>query len=735
MAGIGTSIEIVDRVSGSLNRITASLYSTTSAFDSVDRASEMAFNQTSGVQAIAQEMYAYEQRVQQLESSLIDANNRLQEMEEQNYKVAQSADVMGNVYRGVVGILTTIGGMQVLNKSDELIQTTSRINMMNDGLQSTQELVQMVYGAAQDARGGFIEMADVVARFGNNAGSAFGSSAEIVDFANLIQKQMTIAGASTTEAGAAMLQLSQGLGSGVLRGDELNSIFEQAPNLIQNIASYIEENEAIATHMADVVGVSYEEMTTNAMGHIRDLASEGQISADIVKNAIFASADEINEKFEEMPMTWAQIWQMMQNTALMKFQPVLQRLNDIANSEGFQDLVDGATTGMAVIANTAITVFDTVGAVGTFMADNWSVISPIIYGVVAALAVYGAYLAITKGLELASTLASTLHSVAMSAKIGITAALTGSTMAATAAQMGYNGALYACPIVWIIILIIALVAAIIALCNWISKTTGVAQSGIGVIVGALAVAGAFIWNTIVGLLNGIIQFAWTNFVEPWIGIIEWVLNVINGGFDSFGDACANLIGNIISWFLSLGKVVTKIIDAIFGTDWTSGLNSLQSEVLSWGKNETAITLDRTAPEIANATIDYGTAWNAGSAWGDGVTDKISSGLEGLTAMLDTSAIDSAYTATDSGSVADSLSSIAGDTAAISDSVDISNENLKYLRDVAERDVINRFTTAEIKVDMQNNNTINNGMDIDGVISELTAGVQEAMEQAAEGVHE
>lgn len=736
MAGIGTSIEIVDRVSGSLNRITASLYSTTSAFDSVDRASEMAFNQTSGVQAIAQEMYAYEQRVQQLESSLIDANNRLQEMEEQNYKVAQSADVMGNVYRGVVGILTTIGGMQVLNKSDELIQTTSRINMMNDGLQSTQELVQMVYGAAQDARGGFIEMADVVARFGNNAGDAFASSAEIVDFANLVQKQMTIAGASTTEAGAAMLQLSQGLGSGVLRGDELNSIFEQAPNLIQNIASYIEENEAIATHMADVVGVSYEEMTTNAMGHIRDLASEGQISADIVKNAIFASADEINEKFEEMPMTWAQIWQMMQNTALMKFQPVLQRLNDIANSEGFQDLVDGATTGMAVIANTAITVFDTVGAVGTFMADNWSVISPIIYGVVAALTVYYGAQLVANGINMISTGIHTAMAAAQMMHAAITGTLTATTAAQIAAQNGLNASMYACPIVWIIILIIALVATIIALCSWIAKATGVANSWFGVLMGGIFVVGNFFKNLGLSIAN--------------IALGIW--NALGACAANIGTAFHNAISSIQSWFYNLLSTALTVVAGICGAlnnlpfiefDY-SGITTKADEYAAKSAeaagNKEDYTSIGSAFDKGMSTFDtfqdgwVSNAFSAGAAWGDGVSDKISSGLDGLTAMLDTSAVDSAYTATDSGSVADSLSSIAGDTAAISDSVDISNENLKYLRDVAERDVINRFTTAEIKVDMQNNNTISNGMDIDGVVEELKIGVQEAMEQAAEGVH-
>ncbi len=192
-----------------------------------------------------------------------------------------------------------------INVSDELVQTTARLDLMNDGLQSTDELVNMVYAAAQDARGSLSEMADVVARFGNNAGDAFGSSAEVVAFADLIQKQMTIAGASTQESANAMLQLSQALGSGVLRGDELNSIFEQAPNLIQNIADYLDVD----------------------IGKIRDLAKDGELTADIVKAAIFSASDEINARFDSMPVTWSQTWQSMQNTAIIAFRPVLQRVN------------------------------------------------------------------------------------------------------------------------------------------------------------------------------------------------------------------------------------------------------------------------------------------------------------------------------------------------------------------------------------------------------------------------
>ena len=596
----------------------------------------------------------------------------------------QEANALLDTIKGAVAAYVSIQSIgKALDISDELTLTTSRLDMMNDDLQTTQELVNMVYAAAQDARGSFSDMADVVARFGNNAGDAFSSSEEVVAFADLVQKQMTIAGAGTQEAANAMLQLSQALGSGVLRGDELNSIFEQAPNLIQSIADYL-----------DV-----------PIGQIREMASEGELSADIVKAAIFASADEINAKFEQMPMTWGQVWQSMQNTALIAFQPVLQRLNQIANSDAFQTFVNGAIEAMATLANVILNIFDLVAMVGGFIADNWSVISPIIYGVIAALAVYAAYLGIVKGMEIAHAVAITAHAAAMSAKIGITAALTGSTMAATAAQMGYNGALYACPIVWIVVLVIALIAALVALCNWIAQVTGAANSGIGIIVGALSVAAAFIGNLFVALINMVIDI----FVVLWNFIAAFV-NFFGNVFTDPVGAIARLFFDLVDTILSLLQTLAGAIDAIFGEDWH---------------------VDR---------FVYGEAWDAGVGVGDGIAEAIDnfslSDIFGSTDIPDPQDYTSGFEdVIASSGMGDNLGDIAGDTGAIKDGLDITEEDLKYLRDIAEQEAVNRFTTAEIKVDMTNNNNINNGMDLDGVVSGLTDAVNEAIETMTEGVHD
>lgn len=634
----------------------------------------------------------------------------------------QQANELTNTIKRVAAAYVSIQGVgNVLNISDELVQTTSRLNMMNDGVQSTQELVNMVYAAAQDARGSFSEMADVVARFGNNAGDAFSSSEEVVAFADLVQKQMTIAGAGTQEASNAMLQLSQALGSGVLRGDELNSIFEQAPNLIQSIADYLQV----------------------PIGEIRDMASEGELSADVVKAAIFASADEINTKFEEMPMTWGQVWQSMKNTALIAFQPVLQRLNDIADSDAFQTFANGVIEAMATLANIILNIFDLIGTVGGFIADNWSIISPIVYGVIGALAVYAAYLGILKGIELASAAASTIYALAMSAKVAVMAAATGQTMAATAAQMGYNGALYACPIVWIIMLIIALIAIIFAVCNAIAKMTGIANSGFGVITGGV---------------NVVIQF-FKNLGLTVANIALGIGNAIAALASNIVTAFHNAISNVQSWFYNLMSTALSVIDSI-----CAALNKLPFVEFDYsGISSAADDYAAKASEAAGNKEDYTSisdafsegfntfdafqddwisdAFNAGASWGDGIADAVSnfslSDIFGSTDIPNPQDYVSGFNdaIADSG-VGDNLGNIADNTGAIKDSLEISEEDLKYLRDIAEQETVNRYTVAEITIDqsgMQNN--INSGDDIDGFMTKLTDSVNEAVDNMTEGVHE
>ncbi|WP_251616231.1 tape measure protein [Senimuribacter intestinalis] len=563
--------------------------------------------------------------------------------------VRQTENAFDSLTGKVMGFVSAYAGIQGVKRlvalSDEVTQTTARLNLMNDGLQTTAELQNKIMESANRSRASFLTQADIIAKLGQRAPDAFSSNDETIQFAENLSKMFVVAGASQQEMASASLQLTQALGSGVLRGEELNAVFESAPNVIQTIADYL--------------GVP--------IGEIREMASEGQITADIVKQAMLGATEDINAQFESMPMTWAQVWTLTCNKLIAATQPLL--------------------------------------SVISFLAQNWDFLQPIVLGIAAAI---GGLVAAHLAYNAAAAISSTWTSICAAAQMLRTEA----TFAETAAQYGLNAALLACPITWVVGGIILLIAMLYALVAMINKVTGKSISATGLIVGTVAVAGALIGNIAIGTINGILQAVWA-FVEPFIGIVEWILNVVDGGFDSFGGAVANLIGQIISWFLSLGKIVTTIIDAIFGANWTDGLNDLQKSVISWGKNDKAITLDREAPNI-DYRFDYSDAWN----WGYGKGSNLFGGgndetTEGILGAADKTA---------------------ANTDKIADALDITNANLKYIRDYAAEKAINRYTATEIKIDMTNNNNINSDDDIDGIVAKLKGKLEEEMISTAEGVH-
>ena len=631
--------------------------------------------------------------------------------------VNTSNELVDTVKRLALAYLSMQSVQKVLDVSDELAMTTARLNTMNQAFNEingtateTDTIVKQIYASAQNARGSFGDMAAVVAKFGNNARDAFASQDEVIAFANLIQKQMTIAGASTQEASNAMLQLSQALGSGVLRGDELNSIFEQAPNLIQSIADYL-----------DV-----------PIGKIREMAQDGQLTADVVKAAIFSSAEDINAKFEAMPMTWGQVWTSFQNSALMAFQPVLDKVNELANNDQFQGFVENAIGLLAQLAVYVLDFFNTLASIGAFISDNWSIIAPIVYGVIAALIAYAAISGIVAAVNGVMALSASVHAAAEAMQAG-------ATFTATAAQYGLNAALMACPLTWIILLIIAVIAAIFAVCNAIAKMTGVANSGFGVITGGINVVIQFFKNLGLSVAN----------IALGIG------NAIAALASNMMTAFHNAICNVQSWFYNLLSTALTVIEGI-----CAALNKLPFVEFDYsGISSAADDYAAKAAEAAGNKEDYKSigdafnegmstfdtfqdgwaadAFNAGASWGDGVADKVSGMFSmdniNLTGGVDTSMLSNDF-ANNAAQTAANTADTADSAGKIADSVDISKENLKYLRDIAETEAINRFTTAEIVINQNNNNNISSDMDIDGMVDHLSAGLLEAMEQAAEGVH-
>lgn len=634
-----------------------------------------------------------------------------------NREIEEGTNEANELMQTIKGAVTAYATIQTLsaalNLSDQLTSTTARLNLMNDGLQTTQDLQNMIYLSAERARGSYQATADAVSKLGLMAGDAFSSSEEIIAFMEQVNKQFTIAGTEAAGIDAAMLQLTQAMGSGVLRGEEYNSILEQAPNIIQAIADYMEVPK----------------------GQLKDMAAEGLITADIVKAAMFAAADDTNAKFEQMPKTFSQIWTSFQNTALMAFQPVLERLNELANSTAFQNMVNGAIEALAMVAGIVLEIFDLIAAVGGFIAENWSIIEPIIMGIVTALGLYyGAmllYNTIT-GISTAITAAKAFMEKVHAASLAMEA---GATFAATAAQYGFNAALLACPITWIIILIIALIALFYAAVAAVNKFAGTSVSATGIICGAFMVALAFIGNIFVALWNLVVDV----FVLIY-NLVATVANFIGNVFtDPIGAVC-RLFFDLADTVLGILQALASAIDAIFGSNLAGSVQGWRDSLGGWvdetfGKGD-EVMAKMNADDMKLGRFEYGAAWDAGYSFGEGIDESIAN--FDPSSLFDTNvpgAGDYADLSNYGAGLAGDVGDIAGNTGAIKDSMDITEEDLKYLRDIAEQEAINRFTTAEINIDQSGmQNTIKNGMDLDGVISGLTDAALEAVDIMAEGIH-
>lgn len=716
MGNIRAAIALYDGVTSPLQSMHKAMGVVLNTFEAMQQASGRAVD-TAAIREAREEWAKAGAAFDTIEENIRNANNEQQNFNNSIRGGSNSANGLLSIIKKVAIAAGGIAGInKVLNISDELASTKARLNLLVDDGGSVEALEQKIMASAQRSRSAYFDTASAVAKLGLNAGNAFdGNMDQVIAFMEQVNKQFVIGGATAQEQSNAMIQLTQAMAAGALRGEELNSILDGAPGIARAIEKYM--------------GI--------AEGSIKTVAQEGKVTAEVVKNAMFAMADETNAKFDSMPKTWAQIWVDMKNQALSMFAPILTKINQIGNSTKFQKVTTGLINGLAAVANVASSALDILIAVASVFVDNWGIIQPLVLGIAAAMLLYNGYLIANNAITAISNAQKGLAAVqaykAAVANTTLAATEKAEAMAkasATAAQYGFNAALLACPLTWILLIIIAVIAAIYMIVAAINKLTGSTISATGIICGVVAVAGAFVLNCAIGVLNAIIQAIWTIFVAPFLGIVEWILNVCNGGFNSFGDAVANLIGQIIGWFLNLGKVVTTIIDAIFGTDWTSGLESLQSAVTSWGKNENAITLDKNAPTI-DYRATYSGAWDAGYDFGQGIDDKIggmfdASGLDSMGAFDLSNTLDGIY-----GNTGDT----AANTAATADALDIAEEDLAYLRDIAEREAINRFTTAEIKVEQHNENHISKDADLDGIMDAWANDFAEKLEVSEEGVHE
>ncbi len=721
MATIRTAIQIEDRLSQPIRAMHNAVSMMVNQMESMHVASGNMFD-TSTIALMRRElanaatsMNQIEQEIRGADSAQEQLNNRIRD------GTGEMDGLLGKV-GALIGAYLSIQGLgKVIEISDELTNTKARVELLVEdmpvipdqfakvdfglGDMSDIELAQqLIHDAAQRSFSSFKDTADMVSRIGTNARDSFSNLSEVVAFTELVQKQFGIAGASAVEASNATIQLSQALASGVLRGDELNSIFEQAPNLISTIADYMGE----------------------PLGAIRDLAADGMITADIVKNAMFAASDDINKKFDSMPVTWSQMWTYFQNEALRAFGPVLQKINEIANSERFKEFAASATQALYLIAGVIDIVMNAIASTGAFIYDNWQWIGPIILSVGSALLILTGYLAIVKAAILMKT----------------------------AAVWAWNAALAANPIVWIVIAIIALVAIIYLAVAAINHFAGTSISATGIVAGAFMVLGTFIYNSIAYLWN-----MWASYIEFFVNITQGrtyavrrlfynlatnVLDVIismTKGWDGFATSFVNAIIDAVNkaiqawnWFIDkIPDGIKKTIGLKAGTEYshresiTSDIENLKGTLDDWVGEPPDDYWE--APKMEMKSL--GDAWDTGYNWGANMLDSMKGQGANTDALM--------KSVNESLGLGDKLDKgneagkkTADNTKKTADGVKMMNEDLKYLRDIAEREAINRYTTAEIKIDARSQNHINNEMDIDGIIDRFAEKAEETAEMLAEG---
>ncbi|MDO4268685.1 MAG: tape measure protein [Eubacteriales bacterium] len=709
MGAIRTSIVVNDGMSSALRSMNKALNIVLSSYSSLQEVSGNPV-ETASIQAAREALTATGVQIDSIEEEIQKAAAAQEDFTDKVQQTQRASNgLLTSVTRMLAAYATAQTVQKALDTADAWSQTSARLNMVAREGENVDEIQEKIFASANRSRAAYMDTADIVAKMGLRAGSAFGSTDEIIAFTETLNKMYAVAGASQEEQASSMLQLTQALGSGVLRGEEFNAVFEAAPNIMQAVADYMEV----------------------PLGKLRELSAEGQITASIVKNAMLDAAEDVNAQFESMPATFSQAWNLFSNQAMMALEPVWVELGRISSSDDFLNFATASGQALAAFAGAAVSVLEMVARAASFVGDNWSVIGPIVYGVAAAFALYTAamvahngVLAVSNGLKAAAALRESIHA----AKLALS---TNATFTATAAQYGLNAALLACPLTIILLAIIAVIAALYAVVGAINNTTDSTYSATGIIMGLLSVAVAFIMNLLLALVE--IAFSVVNgMVNPFVAYANFLANVF---VDPIG-AIIHLFGDMADTVLAILEKIASAIDIVFGSNlagavsnWRGTLSAkVEGAAEKYGNGKYQKVADKLDLSVAGTGMerfDYGSAWDTGYAKGEELGDKLSGLFPGNKGV-------------GTGGYEDLLGSIdtgVGETASnTGKSLDISEENLRYMRDIAERDAINRFTTAEIKVDMVNNNSVSSNLDLDGVVHYMASGVQTAMEQAAEGVH-
>lgn len=633
MAAIREELILADRFSATFNRYLNLMRQSTSA-GAAAAASQRQFDAAAGntrdalvrmagaALDAASAMGGLDEETGRLAGACIQASKAQDEMTRSMRQGASAASGLEGRLKSLAKAYLGVRAAQAfVGLTDTFTQTTARLERMNDGLQTTSELQTMIYQAAQRSRGAYQEMADMVGKLGTMAGEAFSSNTELVAFAEQINKQFAMAGTGGQGMQAAMLQLTQAMSSGVLRGEELNSILEQAPTITKTIADYLGK-------------------TT---GEMRKMAADGEITAQVVKNAMFWAADETNAAFEKIPLTFGQAWTMAGNAAIKAMEPAMKRLTDLLNSDLGKSAVNGLIAGFELLGSAATGVIDLLAAGAQWVADNWDLISAVLAAVAGVAVALGAKM-VWAGL--------------MSAAAAIPAAAAWAVVH------------------WKLIALIA-VAAMAAMAM---QAMGVTFEDVfGVIGTGLGFLFAFGYNIVAAAWNLIATFA------------EFFANVFNNPV----AAIANLFLGLFNFIMDIVSTAAGAIDALLGSNISGAVKGFQNNINSFvhgvfGENQIKvarmeqISYQDTMAQWSQTGAGMGRALDSFSI--SDVLSGFSSANTDFSAMLNASGIPG------------TLDGIKGDTAAIKRSVDLSEEDVKMLVDMAERRYVNNINlTAQTPV--------------------------------------
>lgn len=733
--------------------ITNALNIVLDSFASLQTASGRAID-LNNINAARRELLAVNTSIVQTESSIRRSATAQEKM---NNKLKNGTSAANGLLQKVGGIAAAYATLQsagdIVNMADQYADAKSRLDIMNKGLQTTDELQKMVMESANSTFSNYQDTVDMVGKLGVQAGEAFSNNQDIINFAEQINKHLKVSGTNAAAASGSMLQLTQAMGSGVLRGEELNSVMEGMPTVYNAIKKYFSD-------MGDTRG-------------IKKIAEEGQITADIVKAALYNAADDTNAKFAKMTITFSNVWNVFKNKANEAFKPVFEKLNSISNSKGFQNFMLLAAQGVSTLAGVIVWAFDAMGSIANFVIQNWGLIAPIFWGVTAAVVAYNAALFINWTRQKAAALWTAAVGVATAIKTVSTWAEVKANLAATAAQWGLNTALLACPITWIIAGVIAVITVIYLVVAAINHFKGTSISATGIIAGTFMVLGYHIYNVVAFLWNRFAAFAeflFNIFQHPIYAIKALFVNLATNflditiamtkGWDGFATSFANAIISAVNmaigaWNKFVDLMPDKVKNALgigkagkieVRTSITSDMQAMKGNLRDWLGDKPAGYWS--APRMGMKTVSEG--WNKGYNWGSNLSnkfsmDKLMKQAQGAQASIASNGSKALNENAGLGSgglggsnpikdLAGSSKQTAANTGAMANNLQGTEEEIKYLREIGEREAINRFTTAEIKIDMKNDNHISNGLDLDGVINGLTERVYAAMSIAAEGVH-